>query len=73
MPTKQSRMMVTVQTNAAIATKTVADLMKDQGGGYMEDESVLKTPVEVQWVLKMGSTMFNVQAALLAPLKSMAT
>eukprot|EP00957_Ditylum_brightwellii_P122656 9353958-Ditylum_brightwellii.AAC.1 len=47
--------------------------MKEQGEGYVEDESVLKTPVEVQWVLKLGSTMFNMQAALLTLLKSMAT
>eukprot|EP00957_Ditylum_brightwellii_P104778 7986166-Ditylum_brightwellii.AAC.1 len=65
--------MVTVQTNAATATKTVADLMKKQGEGYVEDESVLKTLVEVQWVFKMGSTTFNMQVALLALLKSMAT
>eukprot|EP00957_Ditylum_brightwellii_P014111 1063960-Ditylum_brightwellii.AAC.1 len=47
--------------------------MKEQGEGYVEDESVLKTPVEMQWVLKLGSTTFYVQAALLMLLKSMAT
>eukprot|EP00957_Ditylum_brightwellii_P168532 12828506-Ditylum_brightwellii.AAC.1 len=38
-PTKQSRTTVTVQTNTATATKTVAELMKEQGEGYVEDES----------------------------------
>eukprot|EP00957_Ditylum_brightwellii_P176800 13467263-Ditylum_brightwellii.AAC.1 len=33
----------------------------------------MKTPVEVQWVLKLGSTMFSMRTALLALLKSMAT
>eukprot|EP00957_Ditylum_brightwellii_P015924 1199180-Ditylum_brightwellii.AAC.1 len=47
--------------------------MKERGEGYVEVESVLKTPVEVQWVLKLGSTMFNIRTALLALLKSMAT
>eukprot|EP00957_Ditylum_brightwellii_P194785 14836871-Ditylum_brightwellii.AAC.1 len=65
--------MVTVQTNAATATKKVSELMKEQGEGYVEDKSMLKTPVEVQWVLKLGSTTFNVRAALLALLKSMTT
>eukprot|EP00957_Ditylum_brightwellii_P149735 11402808-Ditylum_brightwellii.AAC.1 len=51
----------------------VAELMKERGERYVEDENVPKTPVEVQWVLKVGSTTFNVQAALLALLKSMAT
>eukprot|EP00957_Ditylum_brightwellii_P046054 3494437-Ditylum_brightwellii.AAC.1 len=73
MPTKQSCTTVTVQTNAATATKMVAELMKEQGEGYVENESVPKTPVEVQWVLKLGSTTFNVRAVLLALLKSMAT
>eukprot|EP00957_Ditylum_brightwellii_P098964 7538924-Ditylum_brightwellii.AAC.1 len=59
-PTKQSRTIVTVQTNDASATKTVAESMK-------------KTPVEAQWVLKLGSTTSNVRAALLALLKRMAT
>eukprot|EP00957_Ditylum_brightwellii_P039428 2983333-Ditylum_brightwellii.AAC.1 len=49
MPTKQSRTTVTVQTNTASATKTVVGIMKEQGEGYVEDESILKTPVEVQW------------------------
>eukprot|EP00957_Ditylum_brightwellii_P177273 13504473-Ditylum_brightwellii.AAC.1 len=57
-----------VQTNAASATKTVAEIMKEQGEGYVEDKSIL-----VQWVLKLGSTMFNISSALLALLKSMAT
>eukprot|EP00957_Ditylum_brightwellii_P139906 10661165-Ditylum_brightwellii.AAC.1 len=39
--------------------------MKERGESYVEDESVMKTLVEVQWVLKLGSTMFNVHAALL--------
>eukprot|EP00957_Ditylum_brightwellii_P142584 10862869-Ditylum_brightwellii.AAC.1 len=65
--------MVTVQTNATNATKTIAALMKEQGESCVDDESVLKTPVEVQWVLKLGSTTFNVRTALLALLKSMAT
>eukprot|EP00957_Ditylum_brightwellii_P118849 9065040-Ditylum_brightwellii.AAC.1 len=47
--------------------------MKERGESYVEDESVMKTPVEVQWVLKLGSTTFNVRAVLLALLKSMAT
>eukprot|EP00957_Ditylum_brightwellii_P195748 14913701-Ditylum_brightwellii.AAC.1 len=64
-PTKQSQTMVTAQTNAASATKTVAERMKEQGEGYVNDESMLKTPVEAQWVLKLGSTAFNVRAALL--------
>eukprot|EP00957_Ditylum_brightwellii_P022707 1712957-Ditylum_brightwellii.AAC.1 len=33
----------------------------------------MRTPVEVQWVLNLDSTTFNVRAALLALLKSMAT
>eukprot|EP00957_Ditylum_brightwellii_P177837 13546037-Ditylum_brightwellii.AAC.1 len=47
--------------------------MKEQGEGYVEDKHVLKTPVEVQWVLKLDSTAFNIRTALLALLKSMAT
>eukprot|EP00957_Ditylum_brightwellii_P138073 10526281-Ditylum_brightwellii.AAC.1 len=47
--------------------------MKERGESYVEDESVMKTPVEVQWILKLGSTTFNVCAALQALLKSMAT
>eukprot|EP00957_Ditylum_brightwellii_P198264 15107926-Ditylum_brightwellii.AAC.1 len=47
--------------------------MKERGEGYVGDESKIKTPVEAQWVLKLGSTMFNVRAALLALLKRMAT
>eukprot|EP00957_Ditylum_brightwellii_P172587 13138712-Ditylum_brightwellii.AAC.1 len=47
-PTKQSRTTVTVQTNDGSATKTVAERMKGQGEGYVDDESVLKTPVEAQ-------------------------
>eukprot|EP00957_Ditylum_brightwellii_P080557 6127607-Ditylum_brightwellii.AAC.1 len=47
--------------------------MKEQGEGYVDDESVLKTPVEAQWVLKLSSTTFNVRAALLVLLKHMAT
>eukprot|EP00957_Ditylum_brightwellii_P138041 10523862-Ditylum_brightwellii.AAC.1 len=65
--------MVTAQTNDASATKTVAEIMKEQGEGYVDDKSVFKTPVEAQWVLKLGTTMFNVRAALLALLKHMAT
>eukprot|EP00957_Ditylum_brightwellii_P045222 3427762-Ditylum_brightwellii.AAC.1 len=41
-PTKQSQTMVTVQRNTASATKTVAEILKEQGEGYVEDESVLK-------------------------------
>eukprot|EP00957_Ditylum_brightwellii_P097960 7461272-Ditylum_brightwellii.AAC.1 len=48
-PMKQSQTTVTVQTNTASATKTVEEIMKEQREGYVEDESVLKTPVEVQW------------------------
>eukprot|EP00957_Ditylum_brightwellii_P123758 9434554-Ditylum_brightwellii.AAC.1 len=51
----------------------VADRMKEQGKGYVEDESILKILVEAQWVLKLGSTVFNIRAALLALLKHMAT
>eukprot|EP00957_Ditylum_brightwellii_P025139 1902807-Ditylum_brightwellii.AAC.1 len=47
--------------------------MKERGESYVDDESILKTPLEVQWVLKLGSTTFNVQAALLALLKSIGT
>eukprot|EP00957_Ditylum_brightwellii_P119764 9137592-Ditylum_brightwellii.AAC.1 len=47
--------------------------MKERGERYVEDKSVVKTPVEVQWVLKLGSMTFNVRAAFLALLKSMAT
>eukprot|EP00957_Ditylum_brightwellii_P170134 12951084-Ditylum_brightwellii.AAC.1 len=47
--------------------------MKEQGKRYVDDESVLKTPVKAQWVLKLGSMTFNVRAALLALLKRMAT
>ena len=61
------------QTNATTTTKTVAELMKERGESYVDDENVLRTLVEVQWVLKLGSTTFNVQTALLALLKSMAT
>eukprot|EP00957_Ditylum_brightwellii_P200708 15300234-Ditylum_brightwellii.AAC.1 len=59
-PTRQSQLTVTVQTNNASATKTVAERMKEQGERYVDDESVLKTPVEAQWLLKLGSTTFNV-------------
>eukprot|EP00957_Ditylum_brightwellii_P068979 5235338-Ditylum_brightwellii.AAC.1 len=65
MPTKQSQTTVTIQTNDASATKTVTERIKEQGEGYVDDKSVLKTPVEVQWVLKLGSTMFIVTSALL--------
>eukprot|EP00957_Ditylum_brightwellii_P060193 4571904-Ditylum_brightwellii.AAC.1 len=47
--------------------------MKEQGEGYVDDQSVLKTPVEAQWVLKLGSTTFNVRATLLVLLKRMTT
>eukprot|EP00957_Ditylum_brightwellii_P044458 3373126-Ditylum_brightwellii.AAC.1 len=47
--------------------------MKEQGEGYVKDKSLLKTPVDVQWALKVGSTTFNVQSALFALLKGMAT
>eukprot|EP00957_Ditylum_brightwellii_P171373 13046277-Ditylum_brightwellii.AAC.1 len=47
--------------------------MKERGESYVEDASKMRTPVEVQWVLKLGSTTFNVRAALLALLKSMVT
>eukprot|EP00957_Ditylum_brightwellii_P128441 9795831-Ditylum_brightwellii.AAC.1 len=47
-PTKQSRTMVMVQTNTTTATKTVAELMKERGESYVEDESKMRTPVEVQ-------------------------
>eukprot|EP00957_Ditylum_brightwellii_P028152 2125570-Ditylum_brightwellii.AAC.1 len=47
--------------------------MKERGEGYVDNESKIKTPVEAQWVLKLGSTTFNVRAALLALLKHMAT
>eukprot|EP00957_Ditylum_brightwellii_P195786 14916651-Ditylum_brightwellii.AAC.1 len=47
--------------------------MKERGESYVEDESVMKTLMKVQWVLKLGSTPFNMRAALLAPLKSMVT
>eukprot|EP00957_Ditylum_brightwellii_P058962 4471330-Ditylum_brightwellii.AAC.1 len=72
-PKKQSPMMVNVQTNTVSAIKTVAERTKEQGEGYLDDESMLKTLVEAQWVLKLGSTTFNVRAALLALLKRMAT
>eukprot|EP00957_Ditylum_brightwellii_P179210 13652808-Ditylum_brightwellii.AAC.1 len=65
--------MVTVQTNATTNTKTVAELMKERGESNVEDESAMKTPVEVQWVLKLGGTKFNMRAVLLVLLKSMAT
>eukprot|EP00957_Ditylum_brightwellii_P026364 1994308-Ditylum_brightwellii.AAC.1 len=54
-PTKQSQTMVTVYSNDTYATKTVAERMKQQGEGYINDESVIKTPVEAKWVLKLGS------------------
>eukprot|EP00957_Ditylum_brightwellii_P141058 10746250-Ditylum_brightwellii.AAC.1 len=72
-PTKQSCTMVTVQTNATTTKKSVAALMKERGESYVDDKSVMKTPVEVQWVLKLGSMTFNVRTALLALLTSMAT
>eukprot|EP00957_Ditylum_brightwellii_P206236 15347462-Ditylum_brightwellii.AAC.1 len=65
--------MVTVQTNAATTKKSVAALMKERGESYVDKGSVMKTPVEVQWVLKLGSMAFNVRAVLLALLKSIAT
>eukprot|EP00957_Ditylum_brightwellii_P072721 5527306-Ditylum_brightwellii.AAC.1 len=65
--------MVMVQTNAITTTKTVAELMKGRGESYVEDESIMITPVEVQWVLKLCSTMFNVRAVLLALIKNMVT
>eukprot|EP00957_Ditylum_brightwellii_P028171 2127529-Ditylum_brightwellii.AAC.1 len=55
MPMKQSCTMVTFQRNAASATKTVAEIMKEQGERYVEDKNVLKTPVEVQWVLNWAA------------------
>eukprot|EP00957_Ditylum_brightwellii_P107529 8204480-Ditylum_brightwellii.AAC.1 len=57
----------------ASATKTVAERMKEQGERYVDDESVIKTPVKAQWVLKLGSTLFNIIGALLALLTRMAT
>ena len=72
-PPKQSRTMVMVQTNATTTKKSVAALMKERGESYVDDKSVMKTPVEVQWVLNLGSTTFNVQTALLMLLTSMAT
>eukprot|EP00957_Ditylum_brightwellii_P106364 8114213-Ditylum_brightwellii.AAC.1 len=51
----------------------VAERMKEREEGYIDNESVMKTPVEAQWVLNMGSTMFNVRAALLALFNRMAT
>eukprot|EP00957_Ditylum_brightwellii_P182104 13874738-Ditylum_brightwellii.AAC.1 len=70
---KTSQTTVTIQTNDASTTKMMAERMKEQGGGYVDDKSVLKTPVEAQWVLKLGSMAFNVRTALLALLKGMAT
>eukprot|EP00957_Ditylum_brightwellii_P040207 3042055-Ditylum_brightwellii.AAC.1 len=43
-PTKQSRTMVTVQTNATTTKKPVAPLMKERGESYVDNESVMKTP-----------------------------
>eukprot|EP00957_Ditylum_brightwellii_P060378 4584266-Ditylum_brightwellii.AAC.1 len=65
--------MVNVQSNDNSATKTVTERMGERREGYVDDESKIKTPVEAQWVLKLGSTTFNVRAALLALLKRMAT
>eukprot|EP00957_Ditylum_brightwellii_P133988 10216557-Ditylum_brightwellii.AAC.1 len=47
--------------------------MKERGEIYVDNKSVMKTPVKVQWVLKLGSTTFNVQTVLLGLLTSMAT
>eukprot|EP00957_Ditylum_brightwellii_P112537 8578663-Ditylum_brightwellii.AAC.1 len=47
--------------------------MRERGEGYVDDESEIKTPVEAQWVLKLGSMTFNVRAALLVLIKRMAT
>eukprot|EP00957_Ditylum_brightwellii_P158901 12094533-Ditylum_brightwellii.AAC.1 len=71
--TKQSQTTVIVQSNDNSATKTVTKRMRERGEGYVEDESKIKTPVEAQWVLKLGSTAFNIRTALLALLKRMAT
>eukprot|EP00957_Ditylum_brightwellii_P195143 14868879-Ditylum_brightwellii.AAC.1 len=38
-PTKKSWTAVTVQTNDASATKTVAERMKEQGEGYVDNKS----------------------------------
>eukprot|EP00957_Ditylum_brightwellii_P158900 12094532-Ditylum_brightwellii.AAC.1 len=51
----------------------VAERMREGGEGYVEDKSEIRIPVEAQWVLRLGSTTFNVRAALLALLKCMAT
>eukprot|EP00957_Ditylum_brightwellii_P013984 1055268-Ditylum_brightwellii.AAC.1 len=72
-PSKQSKTTVDVQSYNNIATKTVAEQMRERGEGYVDDESKIKTPVEAQWVLKLGSMTFNIRAVLLALLKHMAT
>eukprot|EP00957_Ditylum_brightwellii_P027121 2049819-Ditylum_brightwellii.AAC.1 len=48
-PMKQSRTTVTVHFNDTSATKTVAERMKERGEGYVNNENVIKTPVEAQW------------------------
>eukprot|EP00957_Ditylum_brightwellii_P110298 8412857-Ditylum_brightwellii.AAC.1 len=41
----------------------VAERMRKNGGGYVDDESKIKTPVEAQWILTLVRTMFNTRAA----------
>eukprot|EP00957_Ditylum_brightwellii_P142817 10881740-Ditylum_brightwellii.AAC.1 len=36
--------------------------MRERGEGCVDNESEIKTPVEAQWVLTLGSTAFNVIA-----------
>eukprot|EP00957_Ditylum_brightwellii_P163193 12426512-Ditylum_brightwellii.AAC.1 len=72
-PTKQSQTIVTAHSNDTSATKTGTERMKERGEGYIDNESVIKTPVEAQWVLKLGSTTLHIRAAILVLLKLIAT
>eukprot|EP00957_Ditylum_brightwellii_P065470 4966675-Ditylum_brightwellii.AAC.1 len=51
----------------------MAGQMCERSKVHVDNKSEIKTPVELQWVLKLGCTTFNVRAALLELLKHMAT
>eukprot|EP00957_Ditylum_brightwellii_P155692 11852969-Ditylum_brightwellii.AAC.1 len=73
-PSKQSKKTVDVQSiEDNNATNSVAEQIQKRGKAHVDNKSEIKTPVEVQWVLKLGCTTFNVRVALLELLKRIAT
>eukprot|EP00957_Ditylum_brightwellii_P051248 3885719-Ditylum_brightwellii.AAC.1 len=48
-PSKQSKEAVDIQSFDNSATKSVAEQMRERGEVHVDDESKIKTPVEVQW------------------------